>query len=250
MRDERLRVASEAQEPEIFYTLQGEGRHTGEPATFLRLSECNLQCTWCDTPYTWNFDGTPYKHDNGIKYSRDEQQTRITVGEAVDRITKEKARRVVISGGEPMLQQRDIVELARGLKAEDPDFKVDIETNGTVVPSQEIIEVVDLFTVSPKLGNSGNAVHKREKPNALLAFASIPNADFKFVVASEADIYDVLHYQEKYGIQPGKIWLMPEGRTQEQLAKHNQMVAELAKDYGFNLTGRIHIDLWGDTRGV
>ena len=247
---EQLRVASESMEPEIFGTLQGEGRHTGEPATFLRLSECNLQCTWCDTPYTWNFDGTPYKHDDDVKYSRVDQQIKLTVGEAINQITQEQTRRLVISGGEPMLQQATLTELIKGLKNEDPSFKVDIETNGTVTPTDEMVELVDLFTVSPKLASSGNAQHKREKPKALQRFAELDNADFKFVIADESDMYDVLHYQQKYGIKHDKIWLMPEGRTKEQLDRHSQQVAELAIEYGFNLTGRLHIDLWGDKRGV
>lgn len=250
MNPNKLRVASERQEPEVFGTIQGEGRHTGEPATFLRLSECNLQCTWCDTPYTWNFDGTPYVHDDNVKYSRAEQQIKLTIGETIDTITQEKARRLVISGGEPMLQQKTLIELIQGLKAEDPDFKVDIETNGTVLPSDEMIELVDLFTVSPKLESSGNTKHKREKPKALKRFAEIDNADFKFVITEQTDIEDVLRYQSDYEIKPEKIWLMPEGRTKEQLDRHSVQVADLAIEYGFNLTGRLHIDLWGDKRGV
>lgn len=247
---EQLKIASQEQQPEIFYTLQGEGRHTGEPATFLRLSECNLQCSWCDTPYTWNFEGTPYKHDDDVKYSRDEQQILLTVGEAVHRITQEKAKRLVISGGEPMLQQRKLIELAQGIKAEDPNFKIDIETNGTVIPDEAFIPLVDLFTVSPKLANSGNALSKRERPKALQAYVDIPHADFKFVVTREMDIYDINLIIDNYGIKPERVYLMPEGRTQDEIENHIGLVADICKEYGYNFTNRLHIELWGDKRGV
>ena len=65
-------------EPEIFHTVQGEGRNTGLPSVFIRSSLCNLHCWWCDTDYTWNWEGTPFAHDRDrepgyAKYRREEQ---------------------------------------------------------------------------------------------------------------------------------------------------------------------------------
>lgn len=245
-----LRVAQQDESPEIFYTLQGEGRNVGQPTVFYRTSECNLQCVWCDTPYTWNWDGTPYVHDDDIKYSREEQQTKLTVGESVDLITRYRVPHVVITGGEPMLQQANLLELAYGLLTEDRNYKIDIETNGTVMPNERLARKVNLFTVSPKLENSGNRLDKRYRPEVIDAFVALPNADFKFVVTSIEDIPEILTMINNHQIPAERVFLMPEGRTRAELAAHTDLVAELAKKYKFNFTSRLHIELWGDKRGV
>lgn len=245
-----MRIAKQNGTPEIFYTIQGEGRNIGEPAIFLRTSECNLQCVWCDTPYTWNFDGTPYIHEEYKKYKREDEQTIITVGEAIDLVTQEQHNHLVVSGGEPMLQQQDILELAQGLKAENPTYRVDIETNGTVMPSDELIQAIDLFSVSPKMDNSGNSPEKRYRPNVIQKFAETENADFKFVVQSQIDVPEILSMFNTHKIPPERVYLMPEGRTKDALDQSSQLVAELAKHYQFNFTPRLHIELWGDERGV
>lgn len=238
-------------QPEIFYTIQGEGRSIGEPATFARLSGCNLQCGWCDTPDTWAF--TPAlaeQHEDGVQYDRETQQIQLQVGEAVDRITGFPCKRVVITGGEPMLQQGDIVELITGLREEDPDFWVEIETNGTIPPKPELVEQVNQFNVSPKLENSGNELKRRLRDTAMEAYAATEKSDFKFVVAEPTDVTEVQDIVDRYAIAPNHVFLMPEGRDEETIRARQLELVELCKANGYNLTTRLHIMIWGSKRGV
>lgn len=249
-----LRFAVEqgtADRPEIFDTIQGEGRNIGTPVVFARLSGCNLQCSWCDTPYTWAFtDRLAEKHDEGLTYDRGGEQVEVQVGDAIDQISGYSIKRAVITGGEPMLQQKGVLKLVKGLKEKEEDYWVEIETNGTIAPSQELIDEVGQFNVSPKLANSGNMPNKRRKDEALEAFVLSDKADFKFVVSGPDDITEILELVLDHQIPPQKVFLMPEGRTEEEVTKHTQELVELAKAYNFNVTTRLHVLIWGAKRGV
>lgn len=247
---EKLRVSNQDGQPEIFNTIQGEGRNMGEPATFMRLSGCNLQCVWCDTPYTWNWNGTSFEHHKGVKYDRDEQTLTLDVGQAVDRITGFESSRVVITGGEPLLQQANLLGVVEALRQDERDFRVEIETNGTVMPRPALVEQVDRFNVSPKLSNSGMDKDKRYKPEVLRAYAEMKQADFKFVVDTPGDVAEVMEIIEEAGMPNDRVYLMPQGVSQAEQVEKEQWVAELCKIYQFNYTPRLHINLWGDKRGV
>ena len=249
-----LRFATEQgnpDKPEIFDTVQGEGRNLGRPVVFARLSGCNLQCSWCDTPYTWAFtEKLAEKHDEGKVYNRSQEQIKISVGEAIDQISTLKIPRLVVTGGEPMTQQAAITELANGLKANNEDYWVEIETNGTVVPKPETIEAIDQFNVSPKLENSGNSKAKRDKAPAMEAYVASGKADFKFVVFGDQDLPEILELVEKYKIPHERVFLMPEGRTEEEVERHQKELVQLAIDNNFNVTTRLHVLIWGAKRGV
>ncbi|MCA9329066.1 7-carboxy-7-deazaguanine synthase QueE [Candidatus Saccharibacteria bacterium] len=247
---EYLTVSAEQGEPEIFSTIQGEGRHLGEPATFIRLSGCNLQCIWCDTPYTWNWTGTNFEHNGDQKFVKENEQITLAVGEAVNRITGETAERVVITGGEPLIQQTNIVELVKQLKEANPNIRVEIETNGSIAPTNALQEQIDQFNVSVKLRNSTMPEKKRLKPRALKTFAEMPNADFKFVIDTPDDLEQVLTLQTDYDIPTDRIYLMPQGVSQEEQVAKSQWVADICKQNNFNFTPRLHIALWGAKRGV
>lgn len=249
-----LRFATEQgnpEKPEIFDTVQGEGRNLGRPVVFARLSGCNLQCSWCDTPYTWAFtEGLAEKHDEGKVYDRSQEQIKISVGEAIDQVSTLKIPRLVITGGEPMTQQKGLTELANGLKANNEDYWVEVETNGTIVPKQETIDAVDQFNVSPKLANSGNELAKRRKDRAMEAYVASGKADFKFVVFGDEDLPEILEMVEQYSIPPEKVFLMPEGRTEEEVERHQKELVDLAIKNNFNVTTRLHVLIWGAKRGV
>lgn len=237
--------------PEIFDTVQGEGRNIGKPVVFARLSDCNLTCSWCDTPYTWAFnEERAAKHDEGKAYDKEEEQVYVEIGDAIDQISGYPLKRLVVTGGEPMMQQASIAELVRGLKAETEDYWVEIETNGTIPPTKQMLELVDQFNVSAKLENSGNSEKKRRKSKALEAFAATPKADFKFVVMGNEDLAEILELVEEYQIPHERVFLMPEGRTPEEVEKHQKEMVELCKENNFNLTTRLHVLIWGAKRGV
>ncbi len=113
---------------EIFYSLQGEGWHTGTPAVFVRLSGCNMQCSFCDT-----------KHQSGRQMASEE---------IVANIAEYPARTVIITGGEPTLQLD--AELTNVLHK--AGYNIHLETNGTL-PLQEGVSV-DWVTCSPKEGGA------------------------------------------------------------------------------------------------
>jgi organic radical activating enzyme len=153
---------------------------------------------------------------------------------------------IVISGGEPLSQQYRLVGIARGLV--EAGRRLEIETNGTRVPRSDLVEVGAQFNVSPKLAHSGDPAGRRLVPEALRALAALPHVSFKFVCRSEADLDEVGAIVERYGTRP--VWIMPEGRTGNEI---NARLAELADQIvarGWNLTTRLHVVAWGERRGI
>lgn len=237
--------------PEIFDTIQGEGRNLGRPVVFARLSDCNLTCSWCDTPQTWAFtEKRAALHDTGEVYDKAVEQTYIEIGDAVRNIDGYPIKRLVITGGEPLMQQAGIAELVKGLRQDQEDYWVEIETNGTIPPTKELQGLVNQFNISPKLANSGNSEKKRRKSKALETFSQMPNADFKFVVFGENDLPEILELVEEYNIPHDRVFLMPEGRTEEEVKQHQIELVELAKKENFNVTTRLHVLIWGQKRNV
>ncbi len=235
-------------EPEIFASLQGEGPSAGAPSVFVRLSRCNLACRWCDTPYTWNFTGTPFAHDDGVKWEREANRVRLAVEDVFARIAALRPTRLVVTGGEPLLQPRPLARLVTMLKARAP-LVVEVETNGTLMPGAELEPLVDQFNVSPKLANSGNGPG-RIVPGVLAHYAADPRAWFKFVIAEPSGADEVAALVAAHGLPPERVQLMPEGRSSAVLRQRMGWLAELCAANGWRLSDRLHIHLWGDGRGV
>ena len=235
--------------PEIFRTLQGEGPSTGCPSVFLRLSLCNLHCIWCDTPFTWNWEGTPWEHQDLKKFSREEQILELDVEEIARKLEKpaESGDNLVITGGEPLLQQQELILLLEKVR---PFFsKIEIETNGTQKPLPELERFISQYNVSPKLRNSQNSEKLRISSGALAFFAASKKAFFKFVIQSKDDIEELLELRTSHNLPTERILLMPEGRTPEALAKNRHWIAHICLQHGFRMTDRLHVQLWGDERG-
>jgi 7-carboxy-7-deazaguanine synthase len=114
-------------EPEIFASVQGEGPSAGAPVAFVRLSRCNLACQWCDTAYTWRFEGDARPHRDGVAYDRSANQIALPVAHVAQRIRALGQKRLVVTGGEPLLQAGRLAELLEALD----DTAVEVETNGT-----------------------------------------------------------------------------------------------------------------------
>ena len=231
--------------PEIFHTLQGEGASLGAPAIFLRLSLCNLHCHWCDTPYTWNWEGTPWPHQDGVKFSKAEQIIELSPDEIAPLISSYRCDRLVITGGEPLLQQAELSELIPLL----PSISfIEVETNGTQIPKREFADLPTQFNVSPKLSNSGIKEEVRFKPDAFRFFSTRENAIFKFVVCDATDRAEVLDLQNTFEIPSSRIYLMPEGRDAETLKDRSLWLADICRDYGLHFSPRLHVLLWGNER--
>ena len=232
--------------PEIFASVQGEGPSMGMPVAFMRLSRCNLACVWCDTAYTWRFEGDNRPHRDGQTYDRKANQVTLGEDEVAARIMALGQNRLVITGGEPLLQAPALAKLLDLL----PDIGVEIETNGTTKAPPRLDIRIDQFNVSPKLAHSGNPAELALIPERLDAYATDPRAWFKFVIAEPSDIDEVLALHERYRFRPDHVFLMPEGTDSETLRAREKWLAPLCVEHGFRMSDRLHIHLFGDTRGT
>ena len=216
---------------EIFYSIQGEGTLVGVPSVFVRTSGCNLRCQWCDTPYTsWHPEG--------------EERTLESIVEEVNAFG---AAHVVLTGGEPMIAP-GVVELTHGLRQH-----LTIETAGTVDTAVRC----DLMSISPKLANSTPqgrwaAQHDRLRyqPDVLRSLMARYPYQLKFVVADPSDIEEIRAIVDETCAARESVVLMPEGISAAVLAERGRWLAEIAKREGWRLSPRLHVDLWGNRRGV
>ena len=219
---------------EIFYSIQGEGSLIGMPSVFVRTSGCNLRCCWCDTPYTsWQPEG-------GER----------TVDEIVNEVQQYPARHVVVTGGEPMIAP-GIVNLTERLR--EHRLHITIETAGTVF----LPVACALMSISPKLANSTPegrwaAQHDRLRfqPDVLRRLMAGYDYQLKFVVAQREDLDEIHRILEEIHADRNKVILMAEGIEPSVLRERGIWLAELAKAEGFRFTPRLHVELWGNRRGV
>ena len=157
------------------------------------------------------------------------------------------ARTVVVSGGEPLIQQKAFRSLIRELVR--TGFRIEVETNGTVVPEPWLLEEVSQINCSPKLSNSQNGEKaNRIKPDALRAISASEKSTFKFVVSSQNDVGEILELVQDYNMK--EVYLMPEGRSPEELQAHRDLVQRMCRDFKFTYAPRLHIERWGQKRGV
>lgn len=226
---ERLLVA------EVFGpTLQGEGPSMGVPAVFVRLSRCNLACVWCDTPYTWDWS----------RFDPRAESRPWTVPDLAAWVLARPPALVVVTGGEPLLQQRPLTTLVEQLTS--AGRRVEVETNGTRAPERRLVESGAWFNVSPKLANSAMPEPRRIVPAALKALVDSGRARFKFVIHDRGDLEEIAGLATRFGLTP--VWVMPEGATTEAVLSGAQRVAEDVIARGWGLSLRLHVLLWGDTR--
>lgn len=213
-------------------TIQGEGPSSGRVATFVRLGLCNLDCAWCDTPWTWDWTGK-----NGPPQDKTALLHLSPLVVATD-VKERGAPLTVITGGEPMLQAKRLAELLMFLGA------VEIETNGTIAPPDRW---GCRFNVSPKMPSSG--VDPKYADEAMENYAPQPRAVFKFVVQDDVDLDAVDKLIVRHEIPPSRVWIMPEGRTGAEIQLGSALLAESAIARGYNFSTRLHVLLWNDERG-
>lgn len=221
-------------------TFQGEGKNIGKPCFFLRLAGCNLACVWCDTPYAWDWS----------RYNVEEELHRYSIDEVITQLKKLQRKQnvqinhLVISGGEPMLQQKFLSILIDRLH--DLKWTVEIETAGTVAPISH--NNADQFNVSLKLENSGNPLKKRRNENAITAFAIDNRSVFKFVVCDLKDFEEIDSLVSTFNLD--RVYIMPEGVDTKSITEHFSLIAQAVIERGYTLTTRLHIQLYGYQRGI
>ncbi len=221
---------------EIFESVQGEGTTAGEPCVFLRLAVCNLRCTWCDTKYSWDF--SLYRYEDEVHPA--------STDEVAQRLRAASSRRVVVTGGEPLLQQDELAELFLRLT----DFVIEVETNGTLVPSPELSARVNQWNVSPKLSSSGDPAARRIVPEALGALGKTGRAWLKLVVGSEADFREADELVATLEWPRDRVLFMPQAQTQAELAEASPLVHAAALQRGLGVSPRLHIERWNGRRGI
>ena len=225
-------------------TIQGEGVSAGERAVFLRLGGCNLSCSWCDTPYTWDWS----------TYNPREQLTSRTVIDVATTVEERLAMSggvslLVVTGGEPLLQALALSPLLYHLTDRNPNLRVEIETNGTRAPVFELPACVT-YNVSPKLAHAQTGELRMD---IVREFVRSGSSNLKFVVDSPADILEVERIvAELRDIDPlvgERVWVMPQARSTRELDDKLAWIAERAIERGWNVTDRLQIRIWGDERG-
>ncbi len=248
-------------------TIQGEGPNTGRHCLFIRVSRCNLHCSWCDTPYTWAHTASKASHHHsGHIYDPSVEEQLLSTEDVLNKLRDlwmidTEPTMIVISGGEPMLQQKELAELIEILLVMGHD--VEIETAGTIapifaathIPGTEHPVVLPYgrpevhFEVSPKLHHSGNEIRAMRNWQALNKLATL-NSDFKFVVVNgERDVAEVEFIVNEIDLPGHRVWLMPEGTTVDTIKQHGLDTVKFAMDRGWNFSLRNQIWLWGDKRG-
>ncbi len=186
---------------EDFYTIQGEGFHSGKPAYFIRLGGCDVGCSWCDAKYTWN----PLSHPL------------VATDEIVERAASFEAQAIVITGGEPLIYPLDY--LTERLHAH--GLEIFLETSG----SHPLSGNFDWICLSPK----------RKQPPLPEAFAVA--SELKVIIETEDD----LRWAEECAAKVGErcmLFMQPEWSRSEQMTP---TIVEYVKAHPkWNISIQIH----------
>lgn len=285
---------------EIFYSPQGEGHYTGVCSAWLRLFSCNLQCDGfgqkdptdsstyqlpyknfdasnikkmtdlpvfekgCDSSYSW---AKKYKHlaqSKSVSETANELESILPTKTFLHSHSKQQIH-LCITGGEPLLQQDNIVNLFKEFKTRNnlPKF-VTFETNGTQKLTPEFKNFFKeyiakgnevFFSVSPKLYSiTGEKRDKTLKPVYIKEYYELSKqGQLKFVIdncqTSQNELDDVVSILRQYDIWYN-IWCMPNGALKEQQYSIARTVSEFASQKGYYTCARVHTYLFGNEIGT
>lgn len=233
---------------EVFYSIQGEGITTGVPSVFVRLGGCNLMCGGIGTNVdgelhdaTWRCDTIEVWMKSQMKY----------LSEILDKECEDaliNGAHLIITGGEPLMQQDNIGLFIDHLDRYIPNLYIEVETNGTIKPNENLSNRINLWNCSPKLSNSGNSKYLFYNIDTIKHINKL-NTQFKFVVSDYKDWEEIEQLYMPY-ISKEKVCLMPSGENQELLKQSKPIVAEICKDNYLRFTNRLHIEIWNKKTGV
>jgi 7-carboxy-7-deazaguanine synthase len=208
---------------EIFFSIQGEGKSTGKPKLFIRLSGCNLKCQFCDTKY----------HIKSRNLKED------------DKKLLKKYKNWVITGGEPLLQQEAILDL---IKEFTPNF-IDIETNGVIEPSIEFALKISCFNISPK-EQRFEPKHLKSKIHILDNRLFGEDYIVKFVYTDKESEKFITRVINDNNIFPQEVWIMPEGQTKKEIEDKQKIVWEYCMKHNYNYSPRLQVEVWNKLKGI
>lgn len=222
-------------------TVQGEGISAGVPSIFLRMQNCTLNCTWCDTTEVWR-RGNPYSVEELLsiwKFYNIDQDLR-------------SKHHLVITGGSPLLQQQGLTKLFKGF-VDSLSFTpfIEVENECVRMPDSYFLSYISQWNNSPKLSNSGMKKSIRYKPDIIKFMSGIYNSYFKFVISEESDWDEI----EKDFLMPDlikkeQIILMPEGSSREELRKAYTHVLDLCCKHGVRMSDRLQVTVFDKVVGV
>lgn len=239
---------------EIYHAPQGEGKYLGRQALFVRVRRCPLACDWCDTRYTWD------KNDPGYAEFASYTPSDL-VGEMIEQAYRYNwaPMSVVFTGGEPMIYQRELVEVIDLFRKEFRVLPVEVETSGIIAPTPEMIARCH-FNVSQKLPSAGNKCVPLDKllnPEITRLFAITP-ATFKVVVANEDGdralesyltwLREVTRPVVHWNALRQRVYLMPEGTTEERISLCQGRIIQLAQEHGVCVTTRMQVIAFDNRR--
>lgn len=267
---------------EDFYSIQGEGKTSGVPAYFIRLSTCDLQCgssikyinsikkgeinsdlndafvgdleregksSWsCDTTPVWLRGNYMEFEDLINRWKEQGIYTQIRSG----------LIHLIWTGGEPTIKQHQesIVNFDRFWQIYDDGGEKcnvfhEIETNGRNYINDDLFNILDQINCSPKLSNSGMTAKQRIVPDSIKRIMEHPNYQFKFVISTEDDVFEMLDtFINPFNIPLKNVCCMPGLVSRENFHERTNFVLEMAKKYKFIGLTRLHVSAYDKLTGV
>lgn len=186
---------------EIFNSFQGEGVYAGTPATFLRLSGCNLNCSFCDTDFK----------------DYDELTVSMVKNIIVENMEKHKTDILVITGGEPLLQYDEVNQLINQL-----NYKVQVETNGTIIK----VPLNATYMISPK----------KEIEKIFRFYKNYDKAYFKFIIQDNHDLQQINELIKEYDYNK-EVYLQPVYQNAQEITK---LILKKHLPFKYKISGQLH----------
>lgn len=274
---------------ETFYSIQGEGRQTGCPSIFIRLTGCNLACGFSakgisalkkhvDTVEGYCKGGTDHEYADLYKEGKATwvcdsasvwlkgKETPIT--DLIDSWKKDGlwsgildgTIHLIWTGGEPTMPQHQkaiyasisFMEDLAAVEGNQHHMFHEIETNGTYAINPTLFNKLSQVNCSVKLANSGMSAERRIKPEVIKHYVRNHHiCDFKFVVSNKEDFDEIMRdFVTPFGIQKKNVLLQPGCDRLADLSERTKFCFELAKEYQFRGMTRAHVLAWGEVTGV